>query len=53
MQFINDYLKAIDVLALVAVVGIAVASFSRIGSAALLCGAAVVAIWGAIRVFGL
>jgi hypothetical protein len=48
----SDYLKAIDLLALVAVVGIAVASFSRTGFAALLCGAVVVAIWGAIRVFG-
>lgn len=53
MQFINDYLKAIDLLALVAVVGIGVASFVRSGFVALLVAAIVVAIWGASRIFGI
>lgn len=53
MQFISDYLKAIDLLALFAVMGIAAATFSRTGFVAILCGAVVVAIWGTIRVLGL
>jgi len=53
VQFINDYLKAIDLLALAAVVGIAVASFSRTKSLGLLGAAIVVAIWAASRLFGL
>ncbi len=52
MQFFNDYMKAIDLIALVAVVGIAAASFSRSGSVALLVAAIVIAIWGASRIFG-
>ena len=53
VQFISDYLKAIDLIALVAVVGIAAASFIRSGSVALLIAALVVAIWGASRIFGI
>ncbi len=53
MQFINDYMKAIDLLALVAVVGIGAATFSRTGFVALLCAAVVIAIWGATRIFGM
>jgi hypothetical protein len=52
VQFINDYLKAIDLIALVAVVGIAAASVSRNGFVALLIAAIVIAIWGASRIFG-
>jgi hypothetical protein len=52
VQFINDYLKAIDLLALVAVVGIAAASFSRTNFFGLLCAAIVIGIWGASRIFG-
>ena len=53
MQFINDYLKAIDLIALVAVVGIAAATFIRSGFVALLIAAVVIAIWGASRIFGI
>lgn len=53
VQFINDYLKAIDLIALVAVIGIATASFIRSGFVALLIAAIVVAVWGASRIFGI
>jgi hypothetical protein len=53
MQFVSDYMKAIDFIALAALVVIGVASFYRQGSIWLLVAAVVVAIWGASRVFGL
>ena len=53
MQFVSDYLKAIDVVALVALVLIAAAAFYRQGSIWLLIAAVVVAVWGASRLFGL
>jgi hypothetical protein len=53
VQFISDYLKAIDFIALVALVVIAAASFYRRGTIWLLLAAIVVAIWGASRLFGL
>jgi hypothetical protein len=53
MQFVSDYMKAIDFIALAALVVIAVASFYRQGSIWLLVAGIVVAIWGASRVFGL
>ena len=51
-EFLSDYLKSIDVLALVAVIGIAAASFSRTNVVGLLCAAVVMAIWGVSRIFG-
>jgi hypothetical protein len=48
-EFLSDYTKAIDVLALVAVIGIAAASFSRTGFVGLLCAAVVIAIWGVVE----
>jgi hypothetical protein len=53
MQFVSDYFKAIDFLALAALVIIAAASFYRAGTIWLLVAAVVVAIWGASRLFGL
>jgi hypothetical protein len=53
MQFVSDYMKAIDFIALAALVVIGVVSFYRQGSILLLVAAIVVAIWGAGRVFGL
>jgi hypothetical protein len=53
MQFVSDYMKAIDFIALAALVVIGVVSFYRQGSILLLVAAIVVAIWGASRVFGL
>jgi hypothetical protein len=52
MNFIAEYMKAIDLLALVAVVAIGAASFSRTGVVWLLGTALVVAVWGASRIFG-
>jgi hypothetical protein len=46
-------MKAIDFMALAALVVIAAASFYRRGTIWLLIAAIVVAIWGAIRLFGL
>jgi len=53
MQFVGDYLKAIDFIALAALVVIAAASFYRQGTIWLLIAAVVLAIWGASRLFGL
>jgi hypothetical protein len=53
VQFVTDYLKAIDFIALAALVIIAAASLYRGGTIWLLIAAIVVAIWGASRVFGL
>ena len=53
MQFVSDYLKTIDVVALVALVLIAAASFYRQGTIWLLIAAVVIAVWGASRIFGL
>jgi len=49
MQFVSDYMKAIDFVALAALVVMAAASFSRGGTIWLLVAAVVVAIWGASR----
>jgi hypothetical protein len=53
MQFVSDYMKAIDFIALAALVVIAAASLYRGGTIWLLVAAIVVAIWGASRLFGL
>ena len=53
MNFIADYMMAIDVLALVAVVAIAAASFARAGVVWLLATAIVIAVWGAFRIFNI
>lgn len=52
MQFVSDYMKAIDFIALAALIVIAAASFYRRGTIWLLVAAIVVAIWGASRLFG-
>ncbi|HYV69229.1 MAG TPA: hypothetical protein VE970_03890 [Pseudolabrys sp.] len=52
MQFVSDYMKAIDFVTLAALVVIAAASFSRGGTIWLLVAAVVVAIWGASRLLG-
>src|SRR5262245_18119988 len=53
MQFVSDYMKAIDFIALAALVVIAAASLYRGGTIWLLVAAIVVALWGASRLFGL
>ena len=53
MQFVSDYMKAIDFIALAALVAIAAASLYRAGTIWLFVAAIVVAIWGASRLFGL
>jgi hypothetical protein len=53
MQFVSDYMKAIDFVALAALVVIAGASLYRAGTVWLLIAAIVVAIWGGSRLFGL
>ena len=53
MQLVSDYMKAIDFIALAALLVIGVASFYRQGFIWLLVAAIVVAIWGASRLFGL
>jgi hypothetical protein len=53
MNFIVDYMKAIDFLALGALVVIAGAAYYRSGSFWLLLAAVVMAAWGASRIFGL
>jgi hypothetical protein len=53
MQFVSDYMRALDFVALAALVVIAAASLSRGGTVWLLVAAIVVAIWGASRLFGL
>ena len=49
MQFVSDYMKAIDFIALAALIVIAAASLFRGGTILLLVAAMVVAIWGASR----
>ena len=51
MQFVSDYMKGIDLIALAALVAIAFASLYRRGSVWLLIAAIAVAIWGASRLF--
>ena len=51
MQFVSDYIKAIDFIALAALVVIAAASLYRGGTIWLLVAAIVAAIWGATRLF--
>ena len=53
MQFVSDYMKAIDFIALAALVLIAAASLYRSGTIWLFVAAIVVAIWGASRLFDL
>lgn len=53
VQFLNDYMKAIDLIALVSVIGIAAVAVSRSGFIPLLVAAVVIAIWGANRIFGI
>jgi hypothetical protein len=53
MQFVSDYMKAIDFVALAALIIIAAASLYRGGTIWLLIAANAVAIWGASRLFGL
>ena len=52
MQFVADYLKAIDFIALAALVVIGAAAFYRQGTIWFLIAAVVVAVWGASRLFG-
>jgi hypothetical protein len=52
MNLIADYMKAIDLLALVAVVAIGAASLYRTGVVWLLGTAVVLAVWCAGRIFG-
>jgi hypothetical protein len=52
MNFIADYMKAIDILALVAVVAIGAASLYRTGVVWLLGMAIVLAVWAGSRMFG-
>lgn len=52
MNFIADYMKAIDILALVAVIAIGAASFARTGVVWLLGTAIIFGIWCASRIFG-
>jgi hypothetical protein len=52
VNFIADYMKAIDVLALVAIVAIGAASLYRTGVVWLLGTAIVLAVWCASRIFG-
>jgi hypothetical protein len=52
MQFVSDYMKGIDLIALAALVAIAVASLYRRGSIWLLIAAIAIAIWGTNRFFG-
>jgi hypothetical protein len=52
MQFVRDYIKVIDLIALAALVVIAAASFYRRDIIWLLIAAIAVAIWGANRLFG-
>jgi len=53
MQFVSDYMKAIDFVALAAFVAIAAASLYRGRTIWLLIAAIAIAIWGASRLFGL
>ena len=53
MQFVTNYTKAIDFLALAALVGIPGASVYRRGTIWLLVAAIVVVIWGATRLLGI
>ena len=53
MQFVGDYMEAIDFIALAALIVIAAASLFRGGTILLLVAALVVAICGASRLFGL
>ena len=53
MSFITDYLEAIDVLAILALVGLAVASFVRRENIWLGLLLAVVLLWAATRLFGI
>jgi hypothetical protein len=56
MQFVADYLKAIDFIALAALVVIGAAAFygrETQGTIWFLIAAVIVAIWGASRLFGL
>ena len=52
MSFIAEYMKAIDILALLAVVAIGAASLYRTGVVWLLGTAIVLAVWTASRIFG-
>jgi hypothetical protein len=52
MNFIADYMKAIDIIALVAIVAIGAALLYRTGVVWLLGTAIVLAVWCASRIFG-
>ena len=51
MQFVYDYMRAIDFAALAALIAIGVASLYRRGTVWLLIAAIVIAIWGTSRIF--
>jgi hypothetical protein len=51
-RFVVDYFKAVDALALAALVAIACAAFFRNGSWWLLIAALLIVAWGALRTFG-
>jgi hypothetical protein len=52
MEFVADYMKAIDLIALAAMVALGVAFFYRTGIAWLAIPAVVIALWGLNRLFG-
>jgi hypothetical protein len=52
MQFVADYMKAIDLIALAAMVALGVAFFYRTGIVLLSIPAVVIALWGRNRLFG-
>ena len=51
-QFLLDYFKAIDLLALAALAALACAALFRSGSIWLFISGILVAVWGALRVLG-
>jgi hypothetical protein len=51
-QFLLDYFKAIDLLALAALAALACAALFRSGSVWLFISGILVAIWGTLRVLG-
>ncbi|CAH1669858.1 hypothetical protein [Chelatococcus asaccharovorans] len=53
MGFLTDYFEAIDIIALVAPLGLAAVAFSRRGGIWVVILCAVVAFWAAVRIFNI
>ncbi|MBS7703589.1 hypothetical protein [Chelatococcus asaccharovorans] len=53
MGFLTDYFEAIDIIALVALLGLAAVAFSRRGGIWVVILCAVVAFWAAVRIFNI